>query len=160
MTPSFSYISVIIPPLKRDWPFIRTNLNYLHQRIICTKFDWFWPAGFGEKDFSQFSVYFYYFATISPWLSLSFKDTWILSILGWFVPRLVKISPVVLEKKIFIWPHPIFFLFFVIISPLKRSWPFIWTNLNPLHPRMICAKFDWFWPAGSGEDLKKKISVF
>jgi hypothetical protein len=33
---------------------------------------------------------------------------------------------VVLEKKISKWPHPIF-AFFVIISPLKRTWPFIST---------------------------------
>ena len=32
------------------------------------------------------------------------------------------------------------------------AWPFIWTNLNPLHPRMFCAKFGWNWPSGSGEE--------
>ena len=30
-----------------------------------------------------------------------------------------------------------YFHFFVIISPWKRAGPFIWTNLNPLHPRML-----------------------
>ena len=30
--------------------------------------------------------------------------------------------------------------YFVIISPWKRAGPFIWTNLNPLHPRMHCDK--------------------
>jgi hypothetical protein len=38
----------------------------------------------------------------------------------------------------------------VIISPLKRTWPFIWRN--SLHPRIICTKFDWIWPAGSEEE--------
>ena len=38
------------------------------------------------------------------------------------------------------------FSFFVIISPWKRMWHFIWTNLNPFHPRMLCAKFGWNWP--------------
>ena len=42
-----------------------------------------------------------------------------------------------------------YFHFFVIISPWKRTGPFIWTNLNPLHPRMLCAKFGWNWPSGS-----------
>ena len=28
-----------------------------------------------------------------------------------------------------------YFFYFVIISPWKRVWPIIWTNLNPLHPR-------------------------
>ena len=32
-------------------------------------------------------------------------------------------------------------LLFVIISSRKGAWPFIWTNLSPLHPRMLCAKF-------------------
>ena len=34
------------------------------------------------------------------------------------------------------------------------KWIFIWTNLNPLHPRMLCAKFGWNWPSGSGEENK------
>ena len=38
---------------------------------------------------------------------------------------------------------------FAIISPFKRVWPFIWTNLNPLHPRMLCARFGWNWSSGS-----------
>jgi hypothetical protein len=54
-------------------------------------------------------------------------------------------------------PH---FYIFLIISPLKRTWPFIWTDLNSFHPRIICTKFDWIWPAGSEEDFKKKFSVF
>ena len=49
-----------------------------------------------------------------------------------------------------------YFRHFVIISPWKRAGPFIWTNLNPLHPRMLCAKFDWNWPSGSGEDENVK----
>ena len=44
------------------------------------------------------------------------------------------------------------FRYFVIISPWKRSGPFIWTKLNPLYPRMLCAKFGWNWPIGSGEE--------
>ena len=35
-------------------------------------------------------------------------------------------------------------------------WPFIWRNLNPLHPRMHCAKFGWNWPSGYGEDENVK----
>ena len=34
-----------------------------------------------------------------------------------------------------------YFRHFVIISPWKRARPFIWINLNPLHPRILCAKF-------------------
>ena len=40
---------------------------------------------------------------------------------------------------------------FLIISPWKRAEPFSWTNLNSLHQKMICAKFGWNWPKGSGD---------
>ena len=43
------------------------------------------------------------------------------------------------------------FHYFVMISPWKRAGPFIWTNLNPLYPRMLCAKFGWNWLSGSGQ---------
>ena len=39
------------------------------------------------------------------------------------------------------------FFYFLVIE-----WFSIWTNLNPLHPRMLCAKFGWNWPIGSEED--------
>ena len=32
--------------------------------------------------------------------------------------------------------------YFPIISPLRRGWPFIRTNLNPLHQGILCAKLD------------------
>ena len=35
------------------------------------------------------------------------------------------------------------FLLFCNYLPLKRAWDFIWTNLNPLYTRMLCAKFGW-----------------
>ena len=49
-----------------------------------------------------------------------------------------------------------YFYYFEIISPWKRAESFIWTkNLNPLHSRMLCAKFGWNWPNGSGEEIFK-----
>ena len=79
-----------------------------------------------------------------------FEQTWISTISGSFHINFSFPGPVVLEK-IFKWHHPIFCIF-VIIPLLKGAWSFIWTNLNPLHPRMICTKFDWIWPSGSGEE--------
>ena len=91
-------------------PFIWTNLNPLHPRMLCAKFGWNWPSGFGEEDFLISSMYFQYFVIISPW---------------------------------------------------KREGPFILTNLNPLHQRMLCAKFGWNWPSGSGEeDFFHFVNVF
>ena len=49
------------------------------------------------------------------------------------------------------------FSLFPCYHPWKRIWPFIWTNLNPLHPRMLCAKFGRNWPSGSGE---KDFKIF
>ena len=63
---------------------------------------------------------------------------------------LVEIGPAVLEK-IFFFISSVLFCYFVIIYPWKRAGPFIWTNLNSIHPRMFCAKFGWNWPSGSGE---------
>ena len=67
------------------------------------------------------------------------------------VRRLIEIGSVVLEKRNFL-ISSMYFRYFVIISPWKRAGPFIWINLNPLHPRMLCAKFSWNWPSGSGEE--------
>jgi hypothetical protein len=45
---------------------------------------------------------------------------------------------VILEKKYSQSNHRIF----AIISPLKRTLPFICTNFNSLYAKMICPKFD------------------
>ena len=74
------------------------------------------------------------------------------------VPSLDEIGPAVLEKKIFKFRQYVF-AFFVIISPWKRAWPLIWTNLNSLYPKMICVKFGWNWLSGSGEEDKNVKSL-
>jgi hypothetical protein len=70
--------------------------------MICTKFDWNWPAGSGEEDFYKvFSV----FLLFRDYLSLETGNPLHLYNLEfpppkeYFVPGLVKIGPVVLEKK-------------------------------------------------------------
>ena len=45
-----------------------------------------------------------------------------------------------------------FFSLFLYYLLMEKGGPFIWTNLNPLHPRMLCAKFGWNWPSGFEED--------
>ena len=37
---------------------------------------------------------------------------------------------------------------------------FIWPNLNPLHPRMLCAKFNWNEPSNSREDFLNIVNIF
>ena len=81
------------------------------------------PSGSVEEDFKILSMYFCYFVIISPWekvgpfISIPFTQ-------GGIVPSLVKISPVVLEKKIFK-ISSMYFRYIVVISPWKRTEPFI-----------------------------------
>ena len=49
--------------------------------------------------------------------------------------------------------------YIVIISHWKRAWSLIW-NLNPLYPRMLCAKFGWNWRRGSGEEDFQISSIY
>ena len=61
----------------------------------------------------------------------------------------------------FFFISPMYFCYFIILFPWKRAGPFIWTNLNPLHLRMLCAKFGWNWPTGSEEeDFFNFVNVF
>ena len=40
-----------------------------------------------------------------------------------------------------------------------RDWPFIWINMNPLHPRMLCTMFGWNCPSGSGERILNIFNI-
>ena len=35
-----------------------------------------------------------------------------------------------------------------------------WTNLIPLYPRVLCGKFGWNWPNGSGEEVCWMLSKY
>ena len=62
-----------------------------------------------------------------------------------FVPCLVEIGPAALDSLLMYFHH------YFIIFPRKRTGPFLWIVVNPLHSKMICAKFGWNWPSRSGE---------
>ena len=52
------------------------------------------------------------------------------------------------------------FIYDIIMLIKSRNNPlftlfFIWTNLNPLYPRKLCAKFGWNWSSSSGEECEK-----
>ena len=55
---------------------------------------------------------------------------------------------------------PMYFRYFVIISPWKRLLPFFCSNLNPLYPGMFCAKFPWNWPGVLKKKKMKKWKVY
>ena len=85
---------------------------------------------------------------LSPFWELNiplFVKTWILFTQGCFVPSLVVIGQVLLEK------FSKYCNYFITL-PLTRVWPIIWPNLNHLYPKMLCVKFGWNWPSSSGEE--------
>jgi hypothetical protein len=56
--PIFARLWLNPPPpfLKRIWPFIWVNLNSLHVRMVCTIFDWNWPAVWFKKVLSSILI--------------------------------------------------------------------------------------------------------
>ena len=50
-------------------------------------------------------------------------------------------------RRRFLFNSSIYFRYFIIITPMKRAEPFIRTIMNPLHPRMPCAKLVEISPA-------------
>jgi hypothetical protein len=148
----FHPIFMIISPLTRIWPFNCTFVNLLKLRMICTKFDWNWPAG--SREFFSIPTHV---KMVSPFVTspnpedydlYKFESAqyqkalvWIWAFLAlWFM------------RRRFLYAPPPYFCSFVIISPLKRTWHLICTILNSLNIRMICTKFDWNWDADSGKD--------
>ena len=148
---------VIISPWKKTGSFIWTNLNPLHPRMHCAKFGWNWPRGYGE-DFKISSMYFHYFVNISPWERTgpfiwinvnSHHSRMLCAKFGW---NWISSSG---EEDFFNFVNG--FLLFRNYLPLEKgAGPFIWTNVNSLHPLMHCAKFGWIWPSGPGEDENVK----
>ena len=99
-----NYYFVIISPWRWAWPFIWTNLNSLHLRMLYAKFGWNEPRGSWE-DFKIF-LHNFAFSLLFPLGERPgppFFQTWIRSTQECFVPSLVKIGPVVLEKKLKMW---------------------------------------------------------
>ena len=98
-------------------------------------------------------MYFGYFVIISPWKrAVPFIWTNLNPFTQrCFVPSLVEIAPGVSGEGDFL-ISSVYYHHFVIISPWKKARPLIWINLNPLHPGILCVKFGWNWPNGSGEE--------
>ena len=147
-----SAILLLFPLRKRQSPtFEQTWIPITQGCFVLTWLklaQWFW-----RRLFKNVSMYFPYFAIIFPWKReepFIWKKTWIF-FTERVVPSLLGIDPVVLEKKIFKFYQ--YILTPSLLSPLGKGygWSFIWVNLNPLHPRMLCAKFGWNLPSGSGE---------
>ena len=72
---------------------------------------------------------------------------------------LVEIGRVALEKKIFFIFVNVFSLFRNYLS-IEKGGHFIWTNLNPLHLSLLCAKFGWNRRSGHGEEDLLNTSMY
>ena len=96
---------------------------------------------FSTLYLASFTLNILFFVIISPWKKVGL---FIWTKLSPHHPRLLS------AKYSWNWPSgseegflisPMYFRYFVIISPWKRAGPLIWTNLNRLPPRMFCVKF-------------------
>lgn len=47
-----------------------------------------------------------------------------------------------------------YFLYFLIISPGKGTWTFLWINLNSPYPRLLFGNFTWNWLSGCEEKIE------
>ena len=108
------------------------------------------------------SMYFRYFCNYLPLekgKGPSFEQTWISFTQGCFVPSLVEIGQVVLWKRIFFLSSK-YFRYFCNYFRLEKGGPFIWTNLNPLHQRMLCANLDKIGPVVLEKKDLKILSMY
>ena len=96
-------------------------------------------------------MYFYYFTTIFP-LKRTWPFIWKKLESSWPIDAVCQLW---LKLTKLFWKRGFFKVItllyhFPIISPLGRAWPFIWTNLQSLQQRILCAKMllklaQWFW---------------
>ena len=83
------------------------NMNKVESplpRMNYAKFCWNWSTGSGEKNYTGLINGFFTISLLSLFEKVHgplFEQTWIPFTQGYFVPSLVEIGSVVLEKKIF-----------------------------------------------------------
>ena len=87
--------------------------------------------------------------TLWEFIGSSFEQTWIPFTQGCFVPRLVEIGPVVLEKKILKFRKCVFSLFRNYL-PLEKGWALHLNKLESPSPKdALCQVWlklaQWFW---------------
>jgi hypothetical protein len=135
---------IVVKKKKKNWIcelyylFDMIYLVYFHKNWvfpISLKCRWFFPIQEPQDTFKKCRKITDSFAIISLWRrAIPFSWTNLnplhlrMITQGWFVPSLVKIGPIVLEKKIFKWPHPIFYIFdwlFTVLRPAQEFFTYI-----------------------------------
>ena len=138
-------------PLEKGWAIHLNKHEFTSPKeALCQVWlklaQWFW-----RRRFLNFVNVFLLFRNYLPWEKGG-------PFLNKFVSGLIEVGSMVLENKIFLIAS-LYFHYFLIISPWNRVELFIWTNLNPFHPTMLCAKFVWNWSGGSGEEDENMKSL-
>ena len=128
--------------------------------MLCAKFGWYCNS-YSVEDFYISSMYFCNYGIIS-----FFKRVWSFFSTNLyflhqrhFVPGLVEIDPVVLERRIFKFRYCIFAIS-LLSSIRKGRCPSFEQTWNSVYPRMLCAKFCWYWPSWFWVDLKFRQCIF
>ena len=139
-----------IPCCWKVLPFHLNRLNSSSPRDVFAKFGWNWSSS-SEEDFKISLLWNY--LPLEKCVVLHLKNLYTLHprmVCAWFCWNWTIGSG---YDDFFI--SSIYFHYFEIISPWKRAEPFIWTDLNSLYPKMIYAKFGWYWPNCSVEEEEK-----
>ena len=124
-----------------EWPFIWTSLNPLHPKILCAKYCWNWPNG-SQEMIREEMVALYLNKIEYPSPKDALCQVW-LNLIQWFLKRrFLKFVNVILLFRCYL--------------PLERGVALHLNKLESLHPGMLCAKFCWNWPFGSGEEENMK----
>jgi hypothetical protein len=153
MTQPYFALFVIIPLWKGLGPsFHQTWIHFMQEWFVSSLIEI--GQMFHFKRFFQIYCAKIAFPLVAP-LNLwgpSFVHAWICTIAGSFYVNMSYfwLSGSWEEIFLMISPH---ICIFVIISPWTRTWPFIYTIFYSLYTWMICTKFEWNWPTGSGEDF-------
>ena len=129
------HFSLIISPWKRVGPFIWADLNRLSPKdALCQVWLKLAQCLWSKRFFFISSMYFRFFVIIAPWkragpfISTNFNPLhprMHSAKFGWNRPNGSGVEDFLISSM--------YFCYLVIISPLKRIGPFIWTNLNPLY---------------------------
>ena len=120
-------------------------IHSLHTRMLCAKLSWNLPCCSREEGF---------LIIIYPWEGNCplFHQTWIPFTQGCFVPSLIEIGPVVLEKKVKMWK----------VSrrmdnmwPEKLTWTFSLDELKSNHKVWICNRklFNYWFGETSASNI-------
>ena len=145
-------------PLEQNLPFIWTNSNPLHQRILWAKFRWNWPSGSWEEDFL---FIFNIISQFHNYLPLERRRTLHLNQLE-FPSTKETLCKVLLKLAQWFWG--IWFFKFVNVfsqlSPLRKGRGPSFEKPETPSPKDTLSKLHWNWLSGSGEEDFFNLSMY